>query len=157
MQGAKAILEPNAALHVKDADESSKNIKSMIDEYIVKMNLPSPPAEPDLNDMPDENAVCASDITMLDLPANNINTIIWATGFLKNFEYLRALFPGGADEPVHLNGVSEIEGVYFLGLPWLRKRKSGLIFGTGEDAEFIAKQVVNCLKFMERREESYEL
>ena len=41
---------------------------------------------------------------MLDLPANNINTIIWATGFLKNFEYLRALFPGGADEPVHLNG-----------------------------------------------------
>jgi len=158
VQGSKAIFEPNAALHVKTADEFSKNIRAVIDEYIAKMMLPAPPAESDPNDIPDLYADCTSGITMLDLPANNINTIIWATGFMKNYEYLRALFPVDGDAPAHVNGIAEIDGLYFIGLPWLRKRKSGLINGISEDAEFIARQIFNCWKFLERRRRvmSYE-
>jgi len=42
----------------------------------------------------------------------------------------------------HKNGVSEIDGLYFLGLPWLRKRKSGIILGIEEDARFMANQIL---------------
>jgi len=45
----------------------------------------------------------------------------------------------------HNNGISEIEGLYFLGLPWLRKRKSGIILGIEEDAGFMAKQILDYL------------
>lgn len=150
VQGSNAIFEPNAASNVKTADEFSKNIKGMIDEFILKMHLSAPPPESDLHDMPDINAACASALTMLDLPANNIKTIIWATGFLKNYEYLRALFPVDGDAPAHVNGISELHGLYFIGLPWLRKRKSALIYGIREDAEFLAEQIVRFRKFVEQ-------
>ena len=39
------------------------------------------------------------------------------------------------------NGISDIEGLYFLGLPWLRSRKSALIHGVKEDAKFICERV----------------
>jgi putative flavoprotein involved in K+ transport len=38
-----------------------------------------------------------------------------------------------------------VPGLYFMGLPWLSKRKSGLIYGVGEDAEYIAGAVVRYL------------
>jgi putative flavoprotein involved in K+ transport len=42
----------------------------------------------------------------------------------------------------HNNGISEIDGLYFLGLPWLRKRKSEIILGIEGDAIFIARQIL---------------
>jgi len=43
----------------------------------------------------------------------------------------------------HDNGCSNIEGLYFLGLPWLRTRKSGIIWGAAEDAAFICGQILH--------------
>jgi hypothetical protein len=36
----------------------------------------------------------------------------------------------------------EINGLYFLGFPWLRKRKSGIVFGIEEDAKFISEKIM---------------
>jgi len=46
----------------------------------------------------------------------------------------------------HTDGVSDITGLYFLGLPWLRKRKSGIISGIIEDARFMSEKLKanNC-------------
>ena len=38
-------------------------------------------------------------------------------------------------------GVSTVPGLYFVGLHWLHKRKSALLLGVGEDAEYVAAQV----------------
>jgi hypothetical protein len=49
----------------------------------------------------------------------------------------------------HLNliytklGVTALPGLYFLGLPWLYKRKSSLLYGVGEDAAFIASAIAD--------------
>ena len=67
--------------HVKFADEFSQKIKKMIDDYIMENNLSAPPPHYDEADIPDVDASCASTITSLDLKENNINTIIWSTGF----------------------------------------------------------------------------
>jgi hypothetical protein len=38
-------------------------------------------------------------------------------------------------------GVTAYEGLYFLGMPWLHKRKSGILFGVGDDAAYLAERI----------------
>jgi putative flavoprotein involved in K+ transport len=43
--------------------------------------------------------------------------------------------------PVQERGVTDRPGLFFVGLPWLYKQKSGLLFGVGDDAEHIASVI----------------
>ncbi len=72
----------------------------------------------------------------LDLNRDGIRTILWATGFRPDYSWL--------DVPVldrkglirHDGGVViDAPGMYLLGMPFLRRRKSSLIDGAGDDAE----------------------
>jgi putative flavoprotein involved in K+ transport len=81
----------------------------------------------------------------LDLNGAGISTVIWATGFQYDFGWVHlpifAQKGETAPEPVHRRGITDIAGDYFLGLQWLSKRKSSLMAGVGEDAEFIARHI----------------
>ena len=143
--GAVIFLQPNAATNIRYADEFSKKTKLMIDDYIQKSQLNAPPPEEDPYDYPDETASFASGSTSLNLKENKITSIIWATGFTGDFSYLKLPVFNVNGMLSHNNGISEIEGLYFLGLPWLRKRKSGIILGIEEDAGFMAKQILDYL------------
>jgi glycine/D-amino acid oxidase-like deaminating enzyme len=44
--------------------------------------------------------------------------------------------------PVQRRGVTAVRGLYFVGLPWLHKRKSALLLGVGEDAEYVVSTIV---------------
>ena len=135
------IFQPNAAMHVKFADGFSGKLKQMIDELIIKDQLLAPAAETDIDDLPDTNAECASSITSLNTVKDNIQTIIWTTGFKGNFKYLKLPVFDTDGLPKHRDGISDIPGLYFIGLPWMRSRKSVTLFGLKEDAEFIAGKV----------------
>lgn len=139
--GVTVRFQPDAAANVRFADEVSKRIKQQIDDYIVRNRLDVPPNEPDPADEPDLHAACASPLTCLNLLRENIHSIVWTTGFSSDFRYLKLPVLDGNGRPRHRGGVSEVPGVYFLGLPWLRKRKSGIICGTCEDAEELAKVI----------------
>jgi putative flavoprotein involved in K+ transport len=136
------FIQPNSTAHVKFADEFSGKIKSMIDAYIQKSDLQAPPAEEDIDDRPDETAACASSVTSLNLKESNITSIIWTTGFTGDFTYLKLPVFNDNGMLKYSDGISDIEGLYFLGLPWLRKRKSGIILGIIEDARFIAEKLM---------------
>ena len=43
--------------------------------------------------------------------------------------------------PIQKRGVTEYEGLYFLGMPWLNNRKSGILFGVGDDAAYFAEHI----------------
>jgi putative flavoprotein involved in K+ transport len=43
--------------------------------------------------------------------------------------------------PKQRRGVMAYPGLYFVGLSWLHKRKSPLLMGVGEDADFIASHI----------------
>lgn len=135
-------LETNAPANVKFGDEFSGKIKNMIEDYIRKSNAPAPLPESDAADEPDEAAACASPVTALNLARSNVSSIIWTTGFRSDFSYLKFPVFNGDGMPVHQEGATSIEGLYFLGLPWLRKRKSGIIMGIKDDAEFIARNIL---------------
>lgn len=135
------FIQPNAAAHVKFADEFSRKMKVMIDEFIQKSGLEVPPAEEDFDDQPDEIAECASSISSLNLKEAHIRSIIWTTGFTGDFSYMKLPYLNDDGMLKHTDGISDIKGLYFLGLPWLRKRKSGIILGIKEDSGFIAENL----------------
>ena len=54
----------------------------------------------------------------------------YATNFLRE-----------VDQYVTRRGASAIPGLYFMGLNWMNKRKSGIIYGVGEDARDVARQI----------------
>jgi putative flavoprotein involved in K+ transport len=141
--GDLVYLQSNAAAHVKFADGFSKQFKNMIDDYINKNGISAPPPEKDEADEPDLSASCASDITELNLRENGIGSIVWTTGFGADFSWIKLPVIDDKGNTIHTNGISEVDGLYFLGFPWLRKRKSGIICGISEDAEFITDKIID--------------
>jgi putative flavoprotein involved in K+ transport len=140
------FFQDDAAQHVKFADEFSQKIKKMIDDYIIENNLSAPPAHYDEADIPDNAASCASKITSLDLKENNINTIIWSTGFDHDHSYIKLPVFDDKGKLIHKDGIPEFPGLYFLGYPWLRTRKSPILFGIIEDVKFVVDKLYNYSK-----------
>jgi putative flavoprotein involved in K+ transport len=44
--------------------------------------------------------------------------------------------------PVQVDGRTQVPGLYFVGVHWLRKNKSAILYGVGEDAEVVARHIV---------------
>jgi len=134
-------FQPNAAMHVKFADEFSQKIKKMIDDHINENKLSAPAPHYDEADVPDIKTACVSQITSLDLKENNITSIIWSTGFNYDLSYIK--LPGFDNDGKikHSEGVSVVPGLYFLGYPWMRSRKSPILFGIFVDVKFITDKI----------------
>jgi putative flavoprotein involved in K+ transport len=139
------VLGDDAAANVRFADEFSQRQKDGIDAYVARAAITPPPAEDDPADLPDPQAESVSPLRRLSLRDDNVTTVIWATGFTGDFGWIHlpALDPDG--KPIHHHGVAPVPGLYFLGFPWLRSRKSGIIYGIGEDAKHIAAAIAKQL------------
>lgn len=72
-----------------------------------------------------------------DLNAGSIRTILWATGYRPKFDWLQLPVFDSKNRLQHSGGVIG-PGLYVLGLPFMRRRKSALIDGVGTDAEVLA-------------------
>ena len=118
----------------------------MIDDYIIENNLTAAPSHYDEADIPDVDANCASTMTSLDLKKNNINTIIWSTGFDHDLSFIKLPVLDEKGKLILKDGIPEFRGLYFLGYAWLRTRKSPILFGIIEDAKFIVDHLYNCSK-----------
>jgi putative flavoprotein involved in K+ transport len=79
--------------------------------------------------------------TALSLRASGITSVVWCIGFLPDFAWVDAPVFNGRGEPVHLRGVTQVPGLYFLGLPWLHTWGSGRFSGVARDAEYLAAQI----------------
>lgn len=128
--------------HIAFADKGSEQLKLRVDYYLEQRNQLHlfPQDEIDEADCPNVNFSAAGTRTALSFSA--IDTVIWAMGYQASFSYLH--IPHVLNEkgfPIHTNGVSPQPGLYYLGFPWLIKRKSGIIFGVAEDAQTIKELV----------------
>lgn len=90
---------------------------------------------------PDEEKVPVQEVSELDLRAAGISTVIWANGFRPDHSWIEGVETDEQGWPRHDRGVSAVQGLHFVGLHWLRKRKSSLLLGVGEDAAYIADQI----------------
>ena len=78
--------------------------------------------------------VPASPPLSLDLGRGEIRTIIWATGFRPDYSWVEVPVFDRKGRIRHEGGVVDSPGMYVMGLQFMRRRKSALIDGAGDDA-----------------------
>lgn len=144
--GDEVVFENNVEHHLDFADEFSNNVKEMINAYIRKTQQQIPEPEVDEADFAGTVKDLISPINSLNLSEKNIKSIVWATGLGGNFDYIKLPVLDSDNLPKHENGVTEVEGFYFLGLPWFRSRKSNFIYGIKDDAAFISTKIYSALR-----------
>ena len=74
-------------------------------------------------------------------PQSGISSIIWATGYSFDFSFVKLPVVDSDGYPIQTRGVTDYDGLYFLGMPWLHSRRSGILFGVGDDAAYIAQHL----------------
>ena len=84
----------------------------------------------------------------LDLASGAIQTIIWATGFRPDYSWLNVMVLDGKGMVRHDGGVVESPGMYLIGAPFLRRRKSSFIDGARDDAQDL---IVELAGFLDRQ------
>lgn len=77
----------------------------------------------------------------LDLAKGGIRTVIWATGYRPDTSWLELPVLDRKGRVEHDGGVVVSPGVYLMGMPFLRRRKSALIDGAGDDARDLAQHL----------------
>jgi putative flavoprotein involved in K+ transport len=86
---------------------------------------------------------------VLDVP-----NVIWATGFVRDYRWIKLPAFDAKGDPIHHRGVVLGEpGLYFVGLPYQGSLLSGLVAGTGADAKYIVKQLCSRAKELTLRME----
>ncbi len=81
----------------------------------------------------------------MDLTSGEIRTILWATGFRPDHSWLDVPVFDRKGRIRHDGGVAEAPGMYLMGIPFLRRRKSSLIDGAGDDARDLSAHLASYL------------
>lgn len=79
-----------------------------------------------------------NEVVFEDKKITSIKNIIWATGYRPNFKWIEGLELDSDNYPKNYRGVSNIEGLYFIGLPWMYTRGSATLGGVSKDAGYLA-------------------
>lgn len=87
----------------------------------------------------------------LDLSGGAIRTILWTTGFRPDYSWLEVPVLDRKGMVRHDGGVAAAPGLYVIGLPFLRRRKSSFIHGAGDDAYDIVEHLAGFLSGLARR------
>jgi putative flavoprotein involved in K+ transport len=82
----------------------------------------------------------------MNLASGEIKTIIWATGYRPDYFWLELPVLDRKGMIRHDGGVVSSPGVYLMGAPFLRRRKSTLIDGAGDDARDLCDHLVSYLQ-----------
>ena len=80
-------------------------------------------------------------IRTLNLHAENIGTIIWASGYGYSFDWVKLPIVHANGTPVQQRGVTACPGVYFLGLHWMHTWRSAILAFVGRDAAYLADHI----------------
>jgi len=144
-------FEPGLAVNVAEGDRAYFDVLRDADAYIEQNGLPFPPEPEAWELMPDPDCL-TNPILSLNLEEAGITTILWATGFKFDFNWLQVNAFDEKGDPFHKRGICAESGIYFLGLPNLVNRASSFIYGVWHDAKYIADHIVlqNDYKAYER-------
>ena len=89
--------------------------------------------------------VPASSRLQLDLWKGEIRAIIWATGFHPDYTWLQVPAVDHKGQLRHDGGIVDAPGLYAIGLPVLRRRKSSFIHGAADDARDLVDHITGYL------------
>ncbi len=131
------ILAPDLQETLAAVDQFEIDALKKIDDYISRVGLA----------VPTENiprflaGYEQEEVTELNLQRLGISTVVWATGYAFDFSLVKLPVVDSDGYPIQKRGVTRYPGLYFLGLPWLYNRRSGILFGVGDDAAYLAAHI----------------
>jgi putative flavoprotein involved in K+ transport len=141
IDGPRVTFRDDLIATTAAADLKMAAILARIDEFIGTAGMTAPPAGPFQPTWPLARDAAAA----LDLEAERIATVIWATGYRRQYSWLRVPVCTADGEIAHDGGITPARGLYVLGLNFQRQRNSSFIDGVGADAVAIARHIAASL------------
>jgi putative flavoprotein involved in K+ transport len=143
IEGARVRFADDLVAHTAAADARLARLVQRIDAFAAENGLdgevgPPEPFTPFLWPSPAP--------AELDLRQAGIRSVVWATGYTRQYPWLRVPVLDERGEIRHEGGVTAAAGLYVLGLYFLRRRKSSFIDGVGQDAIELAAHLAGHLR-----------
>ena len=144
--GEKMRFADDLRHNMENADRFSRTFQEGVDAFVERNGIHAPlPTDEELVGEPPEGDWSVSHRRSIDLSDEKVTTIVWATGFSYDFSWIDFPVRDEMGYPVTDRGTTSVPGLYFMGLNWMVKRKSGLLYGVGEDARHVAAHIARYL------------
>lgn len=142
VRDGKALFSGGLANQAALSDLKMNRLLDALDAFAVEGNFadevgPSERFEP--------TRIPQSPPLSLDLTSGTIRTIVWATGYRPDYSWLHVPVLDRKGRIRHDGGVVDSPGMYLMGAQFMRRRKSALIDGAGDDARDLAAHITECL------------
>jgi putative flavoprotein involved in K+ transport len=139
----KAQFSGSLRNHCAMADLKLNRLLDRLDDWIGHSDLRGEVASPERfapTHAPDAPRL------LVDLEANGIGTVLWATGFRPDYRWLRVPVFDRKGRLRHDGGIVDAPGLYTLGLTFMRRRKSSFIHGAADDVRELGAHLVAYLR-----------
>jgi len=137
LDDSHAVIRPDAGARLAEATQFEATFKQQVDDYITANTIDAPQEENE------PNADSVAEVEEINLDAAGVTSVVWANGYRPDYGWIDLPVFDAGGWPVHTRGVTAVDGLYFVGVHWLHKRKSALLLGVGEDAEHIVSTIVD--------------
>jgi putative flavoprotein involved in K+ transport len=136
VDGERVRLAPDLSTNLARADAFfGQRFQPLIERFISLAE----------NDVPPDDRVPFDfqppELTELDLGTAGITTVIWATGYRLDYDWIDLPIFDEQGFPRHHRGVTDVSGLYFLGLLWQHTQASATLIGPTVDGPYIAEQM----------------
>ncbi len=136
VKGDAVTFAADLTANLDGADKVYLRIRAMIDDHIARAGIDAPPAPPYVPPWREDEPR-----RRLDLSAADVTSVVWSTGFRSDFSMVDVPIFDGSGQPGHHRGVTDVPGLYVLGLGWLWTWGSGRFSGIAADAEHIVEAI----------------
>jgi putative flavoprotein involved in K+ transport len=142
VRDGRALFSGGLRNHFALADLKMERLLDTFDEWAAEAGHD---ATVGAADRPDPTRVPERSRNQIDLQSGEIRSVIWATGFRPVYSWLQVPVVDDKGHLRHDGGVVESPGMYALGLPVLRRRKSTFIHGIEDDARDVIEHLAAYL------------
>ena len=146
VDGETAHFADDLQRNMENADKFSRMFQDGVDAHVERQGIDAPPpTTEELDGEPPQGGWSVPHRRSIDFLEENVTTIVWATGFSYDFSWIDFPVLDGMGYPVTDRGATSVPGLYFMGLNWMVTRKSGLLYGVGDDARPVAAHIARYL------------
>jgi putative flavoprotein involved in K+ transport len=129
IDGERLKMSPGlSALLAMTEQAFDERFRPLIDRFVEKAGIDAPPYERTLSSFE------PPELAEIDLAGAGISTVIWATGYRPDFGWIDLPIFDAIGFPRHQRGVTDVPGLYFLGLHWQHTQASATLIGPRLDA-----------------------
>jgi putative flavoprotein involved in K+ transport len=139
IDGERVTFAPDLPAQLAFADASfDAQLRPLIDEFITRANVDAPGDDrAELTYEPDP-------VLELDLADAGVTSVVWATGYALDYSWIDAPIFGERGYPRQVRGVTDVPGLYFLGLLWQSTQASATLVGPMLDGPAIAEALIGA-------------